>query len=341
MDDITLLRNSELFSTLLDDDLNYLLSRTENKFYPAGEYVFRSGEGAIHFFLIKSGAVIISQAAEDGKKHDLAQYIAGDTFGEFDFVTSFLRDADARVIKDCTVLVFPDSAYSIEILANEKPDTISRLYLRFLAMLSKRLRSIHSLIAENSMWVKQLQESIFVDQHTALYTRSFMDTEIPKLIQEQAALIIVKPDRFKEINDSYGHQAGDAVLERMAATLLQIVRQREFSWAVRVRGNEMALILQQANREEIKKTARKIARTTAFIGPNRLTARKTDNTAENTFEEFRLTVSMSAGIFEKKGQNWNDFFRHAYGIMKKAWNDGGNKIYFLKTDKDRSGSNSG
>ena len=55
------------------------------------------------------------------------------------------------------------------------------------------------------------------------------------------SVILVDLDRFKEVNDTHGHQCGDAVLKEVAAILLRSVR--SYDWVGRYGGEEFLLIL--------------------------------------------------------------------------------------------------
>ena len=62
------------------------------------------------------------------------------------------------------------------------------------------------------------------------------------------ALVVLDLDGFKEVNDRYGHTAGDTVLERVAVTLSSTLRDSDS--AFRIGGDEFALILVEATRAE-------------------------------------------------------------------------------------------
>jgi len=70
------------------------------------------------------------------------------------------------------------------------------------------------------------------------------------------SVIMMDLDCFKEINDSYGHDVGDTVLQRIAACLLQTVRSADF--LARYGGDEMTLILSESNLAQAKVVVRKI-----------------------------------------------------------------------------------
>ena len=122
---LQLLRSTEIFSTLLDDDLNFLLTRTKEQLFSKGEIIFSKGSAAIHLYIVKSGEVIITQETDDGEKHSLAKYISGDSFGEFVFITGSLHDVEARSLKNSELLIFPEFPHTLDSLSSEKPDTIT------------------------------------------------------------------------------------------------------------------------------------------------------------------------------------------------------------------------
>jgi diguanylate cyclase (GGDEF)-like protein/PAS domain S-box-containing protein len=92
-----------------------------------------------------------------------------------------------------------------------------------------------------------LRELARRDGLTGLYNRR----EMQRILQEQVELharsgqplsfILLDIDHFKTVNDSYGHQVGDAVLRWMGLLIPQLVRQTD--WVARYGGEELAVIL--------------------------------------------------------------------------------------------------
>jgi diguanylate cyclase (GGDEF)-like protein len=70
------------------------------------------------------------------------------------------------------------------------------------------------------------------------------------------SLMILDMDRFKEVNDSFGHLVGDRTLQEVAACLLRSVRDTDF--VARYGGDEFALILPETDREQAVILAGKI-----------------------------------------------------------------------------------
>jgi len=92
-----------------------------------------------------------------------------------------------------------------------------------------------------------------VDPLTGVWNRRGFTTENARMIQEsarkakQAAVLFLDLDRFKSINDRYGHALGDRVLQALAATVKSVIRSSDF--ICRLGGEEFAVVLYGAPRE--------------------------------------------------------------------------------------------
>jgi diguanylate cyclase (GGDEF)-like protein len=95
--------------------------------------------------------------------------------------------------------------------------------------------------------LQDLREQAIRDALTSLYNRRFLqdylERELIRAKRERAslALIMIDLDRFKEINDSAGHQVGDQVLVEVGALLKRHVRGSDI--ACRYGGEEFAVVL--------------------------------------------------------------------------------------------------
>lgn len=313
---IELLKRLEIFATLLDDDLNFLITRIKEQTFSKNELIFSKDSAAEHFYIVRSGEILVSQESQDGKNFELAKYITGDCFGEFCYITGTPHDVEAKVLKYSKILIFPGPPHTLESISKEKPDTISRLYLCFLTFISSRLRAVHSLISDNTEWVKHLQEQVYIDQLTGLYTKIFLESEIPRLLHRPAAIIIIKPDRFKVLNDTFGHKAGDVILAKIGNDLQNIFKNEYKGWAFRLRSNELCVICQKTEKEEAVEIAQQISKNILKVGPNWYN--KKDK------KIYRLTSSIGVGICHQK--SLNDSFNKIYKLMRNTWEKGGNKI---------------
>jgi diguanylate cyclase (GGDEF)-like protein len=305
----------ELFATLLDDDLSYIESRSTTCIYPGGAVIFSAGEKASQFFVVLSGSVAVTACPLDGEQVELARYVAGDTFGDFHFVIGAPYNATARTLENTELLVFPAGGFSFEQMSSEKPDTASRILLRSMTMIASRLRSTDQLISENAPWIRELRQQIFTDPPTGLWNRTFLDSEIPNLLQGPVLVLMLKPDLFKEINDSLGHAAGDAILSRLARVLINRTETPEGGWAVRLRSNEMALIVPGSGKNAAISLAQEIrAEFPSLISP------------VSGAKDFFLTASMVVGFWPVDHENWQSVINTTNQVLQDLWKSGGNRI---------------
>lgn len=107
-------------------------------------------------------------------------------------------------------------------------------------VLQQQLDEIHALQA-------QLNEQANRDPLTGLYNRRYLDTTLTRELArceregQPLSMMLIDIDHFKQVNDNYGHQAGDAVLVKLATLLQEQARSADV--ACRYGGEEFLLLL--------------------------------------------------------------------------------------------------
>ena len=136
-----------------------------------------------------------------------------------------------------------------------------------------------------------------------------------KRMQTRIAVLFIDLDRFKSINDSFGHRAGDALLQSVAARLRGCVR--ETDTVCRHSGDEYLIVL-SALREpaEAAIVADKIVR--SFDMPYRIEQ-----------QELSVGVSVGISIYPDDGQSMEDLIRNADAAMYHAKSGGRNRFEFF------------
>ena len=79
------------------------------------------------------------------------------------------------------------------------------------------------------------------DQLTGIYNRSGYDFILKNTDWAASALLLFDADKFKKINDTFGHEMGDRVLKRAAETIKQCFRSQDY--VCRIGGDEFAVIM--------------------------------------------------------------------------------------------------
>jgi diguanylate cyclase (GGDEF)-like protein/PAS domain S-box-containing protein len=136
--------------------------------------------------------------------------------------------------------------------------------------------------------------------------------------QRKLAVLFIDVDRFKLINDTLGHDAGDVLLKTMSLQLKQCLRSGDM--VARLGGDEFVVLLPQVHEaEEAATVARKLlsaATKPIFI-----------------FEqECRVTASIGIAMFPLDGEDEQSLMKHADIAMYLAKDEGKNNFQFYASD---------
>lgn len=162
-----------------------------------------------------------------------------------------------------------------------------------------------------------------VDGLTELYNhRYFQDTlknqiEISKRYNKPFSLIIIDIDFFKKFNDTYGHQAGDAVLRQVAQTLKK--NSRTTDYVCRYGGEEMSIILPNTTAEE------------ALFNANRICKAVAERTFQlSPTQTGNVTISVGVATFPNNADSAQSLIEHADKGLYYAKEHGRNQVCQLK-----------
>ncbi len=117
-------------------------------------------------------------------------------------------------------------------------------------------------ITENFELKMKLEKLALRDALTGLYNRGNFDERLQDEMNRSlrykrtVSLLILDIDFFKKVNDTYGHQAGDAVLKSIADTILNSIRNSDY--AARYGGEEFSVILPETDQPEAIEFAERI-----------------------------------------------------------------------------------
>jgi diguanylate cyclase (GGDEF)-like protein len=130
---------------------------------------------------------------------------------------------------------------------------IFNTYTIYQQVLIKRLRRQLAEKQNHSMILRGLA---MIDALTGLYNRRFAEQRLAAEVARSArkghplTVVLLDLNEFKPINDSYGHAAGDLVLQEFAAALNRAIRGGDL--AVRMGGDEFLLILPECNHAQLQ-----------------------------------------------------------------------------------------
>jgi len=159
--------------------------------------------------------------------------------------------------------------------------------------------------------VRLLEGLAITDALTGAYNRRHLDECLSTAIQrrarhgESAALLLMDVDRFKEINDSLGHAAGDRVLKSIAAVVRS--RARRMDALFRSGGEEFALLLTGADLRDATAVAEElrlaIERSSPIDGGLSVSIGVSDLDAGHTAESWLHDADVALYLAKRAGRN--------------------------------------
>lgn len=310
---VALLRKVDIFSQLLEYELDVIAKYSEFIKLKKGQPIFSQGASANELYVVESGRVgIISFENDDAR---IAQITANESFGEFDFLGRIDRSAAAFAEEDSQILKFPAIKYTPDELFHEHPVIFARLLYRLLGVVSERIWSVNKMLYDKTHWLQDLRKQLLCDKMTGLYNQIFLKEDFVNLlpsIGKNAALLMIKPDNFKDINDGFGHEAGDQVLNLLAIFLQSELQENDIG--VRFRGDEYAAILIDTDRENAAARAEEL----------RTTFRNIDVTGITGSTEIKITISIGIAMYPDDTESSADLVKIAHEKMMTARSQGGN-----------------
>lgn len=327
---LALIKETELFSDLPIREIDYIISKTGTLKLNAGGLLFSSGEKARHFYILTSGTIRVFKKNPDGSEDEMARFAPGDTIGDFDFARGAEYDAGAEATEDSELIEFPGYGLTMDELAKEEPRTVCAILLNGIVMMTGRIKSTRKLILDNMSWVQDLHRRAYEDVGTGLWKQTLIADEITGALKDPAALIMLKPDRFKVLVDSRGHSAGDEAMIKIALILKNITRYiapTGGGWALRFKSNEVGLIFNNCDAVKAKEIAENLAKFVLQMDPV---------PAVNGIPEFNFSATISWCIWQKNGVEWESLFQGNYSSLLDNWRDGGNRIVHYSQTENKA-----
>lgn len=162
---------------------------------------------------------------------------------------------------------------------------------------------------------QQVQRAAITDGLTGLYNARYFSSRIAEEVQraqryqQECSLLVVDSDALKQVNDRYGHEAGDQVVVDIARAIRQHVRASDL--VARYGGDEFVILQPQAGTDAARVTGERI-REGAFsrVGPEGITA----------------SVSVGIATFPTSAGDAVDLFRKADAALYTAKRQGKNAV---------------
>ncbi|MDQ3866966.1 MAG: diguanylate cyclase, partial [Actinomycetota bacterium] len=177
------------------------------------------------------------------------------------------------------------------------------------------------LLIHRSLAVPRLQEEARVDPKTGLFNARHFAAQLREELARATrfgrplSVIVADLDLLREINNTYGHLAGDTVLQGVAATVRGQLR--DYDVAARFGGEEFAFLLPETSAEqalEIAERIRSAVELRSFSG------------IQTSSDPIRATISLGVASFPMDGTDANDLIHHADLAVYRAKLQGRNRV---------------
>jgi diguanylate cyclase (GGDEF)-like protein len=222
---------------------------------------------------------------------------------------AFFEDTRSRM---CIPLVSFGQTLGVLVLDSARPNA-------FCSPDRQPLESVADICAtaiQNAQHVERVRQLAYIDGLTGIFNRRFFELRIVEEMERARrfeagmAVIMVDIDRFKDLNDEFGHLLGDEVLRQICSIFSQQLRKIDV--VCRYGGEEFVILLSQTTAEHALRVAEKLRRvveTWQFPGVPRA-----------------VTISVGAAVFPEHGDTRDALVRAADAGLYAAKQAGRNRI---------------
>jgi two-component system, cell cycle response regulator len=249
--------------------------------------------------------------------------VLSENFPEICRVTTCKNDADYICIP---FLINEQKSVTVHILCKDKE---CLRHIKYQIGIIKKYLEETKPILESRMLMDVLRERNLIDGLTGLYNRKYLDEFIDKKMPYELklgttyAVMFLDIDYFKMINDTYGHDAGDAILQKLSKTMKDSIGENEF--IIRFGGEEFLIIMKNPTEDSAQELANKINQEFA----------KLVFTFNN--ESFSKTVSIGYSFFPNDTDQIWKCIKYADLCLYEAKETGRNKVIRFRKDLLKNG----
>ncbi len=171
----------------------------------------------------------------------------------------------------------------------------------------------HRMLEKNS---QQVIYNLRHDNMTGVLNRAYLKEIVDRTLaaDPEGVMLMMDVDKFKNLNDTYGHPFGDKVLILLARSLRISFGQENIG---RVGGDEFVVFIPRKDIHSAEKLLRDF---------------KADwEESQKCLQlPYRITVSIGAAVCPRDGRNYDDVWRSADEALYMAKNSGNDQLYYRK-----------
>ncbi len=300
-----------LFKNVPLELINQIMPEHSVYTIPAGQHLVKRDFKNSALYLLLEGEVEIYL---DEKDKPLKVILAGDIIGEISMLDQQSATASAISLCECKIIIINED------LIWELVEKSHLFTINLLRIITNRFRVVNSQVVCSIQKQRLFEHKAIVDDLTKLYNRGWLNENFPPLLERckndmhPFSYLMIDIDHFKKINDNYGHQVGDFVLQLTGEVLNNLSRTTDY--VVRYGGEEMAMLLPNTNVDDALNIAERVRHTIE----NKVIVYEPGKT---------LTITVSIGIAAlTKYETSEDLIKNADEALYYAKVHGRNRIKF-------------
>ena len=295
----------------------------------AGEVLFRRGDLGTTMYVIVEGAIDL----DFGDDLIVKRLGPGEFFGELGLlIGDHARSADALAPADGLLIELRHEEFqhlvdrSAGLVSHFLRRAIMRVVLneqgliRRLRRRNQELQTALDSLRATTHQLCQTEALIRTDELTGLANRRGLTRHLQERHRNGAlgglGLVLVDCDRFKVVNDQYGHLVGDRVLQSVASVLRSVTGAGDL--ACRLGGDEFCLLVHADSRESVMRYADFVV-----VTAQQLLRMPVD--AEPGQAPRMCSLSLGACLISLEG-DWSDWYARADAALYRAKRLGGNCV---------------
>ncbi|VXD22690.1 putative Diguanylate cyclase [Planktothrix serta PCC 8927] len=221
----------------------------------------------------------------------------------------------------CVPMIAQGDALGLLCLASHKSGQLSEDQQRLATSVAEHI----ALALANLKLREALEYQSIRDSLTGLYNRRYLEESLEREINRaqrqkfNLGVIMIDIDHFKHYNDTFGHEAGDIVLQQLGNVLQKNIRGSDI--ACRYGGEEFTLILPEVSLEIVQERAENIR-----VEVQKLKLKHHD------LDLGQITLSLGIALFPSQGLTGESVVRAADSALYQAKQQGRNRVcVFSKT----------
>ncbi len=192
-----------------------------------------------------------------------------------------------------------------------KLNTLALIFIKRNVKLIKEIEEIK----KTRTYIFNIKNELYIDPLTKVLNRRFLENYKDDILKNYSHILVLDIDHFKKINDTYGHQIGDLVLQSVCKILKKLLRKKDL--IIRYGGEEFILAINVPDDETALKVAERI--------------RKAIENTLITINDDKIRITVSIGISKiNPNKSFEEIFLLADKALYEAKRSGRNKVVFKK-----------